>query len=334
MAANHKPSMLNFTASIEPSKFLMYAAEGMDADTLLPLTIERMTVRGTIGNDMKNPDEQKAAKPNIQRVDVCHLPAGTDTLVVSGTVKLLANSLQPNGINETKIKPKEVSFIQAHQDFIEGFRTIGGFRALAERYLMNLLNGRCLWRNGAEALDFRCSVACEGLERLSVERADIDPADRLALSGIRSDALRDLAGKYADAMAKSFSEKGAPPLLMDVELRAVMGPSQPVYPSQEFIEAVRTGADDGKVLAKTPVRHDGDIIQQAFLHPQKVGNAIRTIDTWYAEDASFPIAVEPWGVHQSEQKAYRLKNGLYAYLGKLEEYTDRKSTRLNSSHYS
>ena len=41
------------------------------------------------------------------------------------------------------------------------------------------------------------------------------------------------------------------------------------------------------------------------MHSQKIGNAIRTIDTWYEEDAQFPISVEPYGSVTSMGTAFR-----------------------------
>lgn len=44
------------------------------------------------------------------------------------------------------------------------------------------------------------------------------------------------------------------------------------------------------------------------MHSQKIGNALRTIDTWYpqAEELELgPIAVEPYGSVTSRGKAYR-----------------------------
>ena len=42
----------------------------------------------------------------------------------------------------------------------------------------------------------------------------------------------------------------------------------------------------------------------AGMHSQKIGNAIRTIDTWYS-DAEFPIAVEPYGAVTTLGTAFR-----------------------------
>ena len=46
----------------------------------------------------------------------------------------------------------------------------------------------------------------------------------------------------------------------------------------------------------------------AGMHSQKVGNALRTIDTWYPEYADVntgPIAIEPYGAVTNLGKAYR-----------------------------
>ena len=42
------------------------------------------------------------------------------------------------------------------------------------------------------------------------------------------------------------------------------------------------------------------------MHSQKIGNALRTIDTWYPEVEELgPIAVEPYGSVTNRGKAYR-----------------------------
>ena len=48
------------------------------------------------------------------------------------------------------------------------------------------------------------------------------------------------------------------------------------------------------------------------MHSQKIGNALRTIDTWYPESVELgPIAVEPYGSVTNRGRAYRQpKEGL------------------------
>ena len=67
------------------------------------------------------------------------------------------------------------------------------------------------------------------------------------------------------------------PLRFQVTGAGNLGFGQEVYPSQEFTEA-----KGGKVLAGKPCG-DG---KQAMMHSQKIGNAIRTIDTWHSKAES------------------------------------------------
>ena len=88
--------------------------------------------------------------------------------------------------------------------------------------------------------------------------------------------------------------------LLDIQAFARMGDAQEVYPSQELI--LDRGDKKGQ-KSKTLYVVDG----VAGMHSQKIGNALRTIDTWYPTEEGMigPIAVEPYGSVTSEGKAYR-----------------------------
>jgi CRISPR-associated protein Csy3 len=76
-----------------------------------------------------------------------------------------------------------------------------------------------------------------------------------------------------------------------------IGAGQEVFPSQELI-LDRGRGDKSKTLY--------DVDGVAAIHSQKIGNAIRTIDTWYPEAAANgPIAIEPYGSVTTQGKAYR-----------------------------
>tara|TARA_Y100000780_G_C13540289_1_gene361227 strand:- start:329 stop:757 length:429 start_codon:yes stop_codon:yes gene_type:complete len=87
--------------------------------------------------------------------------------------------------------------------------------------------------------------------------------------------------------------------LLEVIAFARVGNGQEVFPSQELI-LDRGRGDKSKTLYKV-----GEV---AGIHSQKLGNALRTIDTWYpaeeGEDLG-PIAVEPYGSVTTQGKAYR-----------------------------
>lgn len=102
--------------------------------------------------------------------------------------------------------------------------------------------------------------------------------------------LKELAGVIAAALA------GEQHLLLEVVAYVRMGSGQEVFPSQELI------LDRGRGDKSKTLYHVSDI---AGIHSQKLGNAIRTIDTWYPnendEDLG-PIAVEPYGSVTTQAK--------------------------------
>ena len=59
------------------------------------------------------------------------------------------------------------------------------------------------------------------------------------------------------------------------------------------------------------------------MHSQKIGNAIRTIDTWYPQTDSEnlgPIAVEPYGAVTSLGKAYRTPKDKHDFYTLLDDW--------------
>ncbi len=70
-----------------------------------------------------------------------------------------------------------------------------------------------------------------------------------------------------------------------------------MFPSQELI------LDKDNSKKSRTLYHVDEV---AAIHSQKIGNALRTIDTWYPEAAdNGPIAVEPYGSVTTQGKAYR-----------------------------
>ncbi|MCK7574621.1 MAG: type I-F CRISPR-associated protein Csy3 [Chromatiales bacterium] len=93
---------------------------------------------------------------------------------------------------------------------------------------------------------------------------------------------------------------GSAYVLLEVIAFARVGDGQEVYPSQELI----LDKGDKKGQKSKTLYSVGGV---AAMHSQKIGNALRTIDTWYpdAGEGLGPIAVEPYGSVTSQGKAYR-----------------------------
>ena len=101
----------------------------------------------------------------------------------------------------------------------------------------------------------------------------------------------------ADQIAAALKGE-LPYLLLKIEAYALVGKAQEVYPSEELVLDKGKG-DKSKILYQV-----NDV---AAMHSQKVGNALRTIDTWYPEfeDKQMAIAIEPYGAVTNLGKAYR-----------------------------
>jgi len=87
-------------------------------------------------------------------------------------------------------------------------------------------------------------------------------------------------------------------LLLDINCFVQVGIAQEVYPSEELV------LDKGKG-EKSKILYDVNDI--AAMHSQKIGNAIRTIDTWYPEfkKQQRVISIDPYGAVTNLGKAYR-----------------------------
>lgn len=289
-------SVLAFERKLDSSDALLFAgdwAARTDAKAWEPVALREKSVRGTISNRLKggaqDPAKLDAAiqNPNLQTVDVAALPAAADTLKVQFTLRVLAGTGQPSACNDAAYREKLLatvdSYVQQH-----------GFAELARRYAANLANGRFLWRNriGAEQVEVTVAQIKNGQATASWTFNALNHSmPELATPAAEAQALFELSALIADGLA------GNTHVLLQITAFARIGAGQEVFPSQELI------LDKGS-SKKSKTLYDVDGV--AAIHSQKIGNAIRTIDTWYPESAdNGPIAIEPYGSVTTQGKAYR-----------------------------
>ncbi|AMB84737.1 type I-F CRISPR-associated protein Csy3 [Pseudomonas agarici] len=284
-------SVLAFERKLDPSDALFHAGDWQSRDHWTAVTVREKSVRGTISNRMKSKDldpsklDAQMQNPNLQTVDVATLPHDADTLRVSFTLRVLAGTGQPSACNDADYRQKLL-------DTVKGYVDSHGFTELARRYAHNLANGRFLWRNriGAEQVQVEVAHLVDG------QAATRWRFDGLALSLRNFDSNAENAGPLAELTQLIASGlAGNRHVLLGVTAYVRMGAGQEVFPSQELI---LDRGDKSKTLYH--------VNQVAGLHSQKIGNAIRSIDTWYHEaDINGPIAVEPYGSVTTQGKAYR-----------------------------
>lgn len=253
-----------------------------------PLKIDTKSVRGTISNRLKatianDPVKLDAEieKSNLQTVDVAALDHDCDTLVVKWSCKVLPFTGKPSVCNDQAYQAKL-------QSVVESYLAGQGVAELSRRYAANIANARWLWRNrlGAEAIKLTVSLNADGSKPIA------EIADAKALDLTKFDETNSGIDLLAEQIEKGLN--GQSFVILYVKAEVQMGYGQEVYPSQELI--LDTGKDKSKVLYQK-----SDI---AGIHSQKLGNAIRTIDTWYP-DAEFPIAAEPYGAVTTLGTAFR-----------------------------
>lgn len=290
-------SVLAFERKLDPSDALFRAGNWEDRAQVAQwnfVPVREKSVRGTISNRLKAKDQDPLKldaaieNPNLQTVDVATLPHDADTLAVRFTLRVLAGAGTPSACNNAEYQKKLAQTVS-------GYVSEHGFDELAHRYACNLANGRFLWRNrmGAEEVEVVVSQMKEGQPEKSWTFDALGQSTR-DFSGDKQ--TQELGAAIAQALA------GKQYLLLDVVAFARIGAGQEVFPSQELI-LDRSRGDKSKTLYSI-----GDD-KQAAIHSQKLGNALRTIDTWYPapEDGGDlgPIAVEPYGSVTTQGTAYR-----------------------------
>ena len=289
-------SVLAFERKLDPSDALFHAGNWVQRDTTegwQAVSISEKSVRGTISNRLKAKDQDPAKldaaieNPNLQKVDVAALPSTADTLKVVFTLRVLGGTGKPSACNDA-------DYLNKLLDTVRGYVDTQGFDELGRRYAFNLANGRFLWRNriGAEQVEVRVAHLVGGIPQqawtfdalaLPLRSFDAPSESHPALEGLARLVANGLVGQQH--------------VLLQVTAFVRIGCGQEVFPSQELI-LDRGRGDKSKTLYQ--------VAGIAGIHSQKIGNALRTIDTWYeGADDMGPIAVEPYGSVTTQGKAYR-----------------------------
>lgn len=321
-------SVLAFERKLDPSDARFRAGHWDDrkqGNRWPVVNVREKSVRGTISNRLKTKDQDPAKldasiqAPNLQTVDVAALPRATDTLRVRFTLRVLGGAGTPSACNN-------IDYQQKLQETVEQYVGLQGFGSLASRYAHNMANGRFLWRNrvGAEQVEVHVSHWVNG----EVEKTWIFDALSFSLRNFdvptnSSQALQELT----NVIDKGLSGNGF--VLLEVVAYARMGDGQEVFPSQELI--LDRGNKKGQ---KSKTLYTVDDV--AAMHSQKIGNALRTIDTWYPSDEIDlgPIAVEPYGSVTSQGKAYRQPKQKMDFYNLLDNWVLKdKEPALEQQHY-
>ena len=288
-AALVTPSLLAFSRCIEPTDGYFYQKDSKDNSVKLkPVGVSSRKLRTTMSNRqkpaiLKDPEKMNTEiiKANLQETEICCLRTDCDTLVAKTSVKIIPFNGTPNNCNSPlfteKLKAIVALYIKTH-----------GFNELARRYANNIANGRWLWRNRVGAQNITITVEC-------VTDGDTESlvfnSKELSISDFSS--TDDNINKLSDLIAAALRDEHF--LTLYVTAEVVIGYGHQAFPSEEM------NIDDDK-RGKELFQTDG----VAGLHSVKVGNALRTIDTWYKLGSDvMPISVETFGSVTNMGVAFR-----------------------------
>lgn len=317
-------SVLAFEKKFVTSDGYMYGTVWNNRTEVKALALQEKSVRGTISNRLKAAIKSDPAKlnaevekANLQTVDACALAPEQDTLNLQFTIKVLGGITQPSACNNALFK-------QSYTHAVRGYIEKEGFKELARRYSMNIANARFLWRNrvGAENIEVQVQI-----KNNTVNQSWTFDATEFSTRNFdqNNEKIDELASYIAEVLSSEDDF-----LMLDINCFAQVGRAQEVYPSQELV------LDKGKGQKSKILYAVNDI---AALHSQKIGNALRSIDTWYPEfndpqSSAGPIAIEPYGAVTNLGKAYRTpkdKQDFYTFFDKWAR--GEVLERIEDEHY-
>lgn len=322
---NDTASVLAFEKKLVPSDGYFYGTRWDDKQEVTVLELQEKSVRGTISNRLKPAVKNDPAKlnaevekPNLQTVDACALGTDQDTLKHQFSLKVLGGVETPSACNNNIFKQ---SYQRAARSYIEREK----FTELGYRYAQNIASARFLWRNrvGAEQVEVQVKVLNKGQDREWV----FDAQEHSTRSFDRPhEQVEELGGMIAAALA---SGDGA--LMLEVTTYAQLGKAQEVYPSEELVlDKGNSKSKKSKVLYQ--------VKGHAAMHSQKIGNALRSIDTWYPaygdeEQSAGAIAIEPYGAVTNLGKAYRTPKEKQDFYTLFDSWARGGELKIDDEHY-
>lgn len=308
------PTVLSFEKKLVASDGYFYGTtwgERSNKQNIQPLSLNEKLVRGTISHYLSDAEEDSVLKSsadvenaNIQTIDACALGEHQDTLKLDFTLKILGGVDKPSACNND-------TFYQAYQEVAKGYIEQFGFAELAKRYALNIANARFLWRNRVGAEKVEVVVTKEG--GTDDKKPWVFNSLKYPLSGFDSvdTDIQSLANEIAQALSGKI-----PYLMLSISAYALVGRGQEVYPSEELaLDKDKGPGKKSKILYR--------IKDVAGMHSQKIGNALRTIDTWYPEfdEKRMAIAIEPYGQVTNLGAAYRKRSTKVDFFTLLNKYS-------------
>lgn len=310
------PTVLAFDRNLEPSDALMWSGNWAAIDQ--PNSWQKIelferrnrAVKSNFKQEVLENEEElqkQIAEANLSWGDDAALSHEHDTLKLSFTLRVVSGIDKPSVCNSPE-------FERIYHEKISAYLK-SDIDTLANRYAYNIANARFLWRNRISAQNLKVIVNHTSLD----QPIKFNPYDY---------PLRQTSSDNNDVAKLTTLIKsgliGDKKVLLSIDAYAELGNGQRVWPSQEMVLNSPKGEKSRHLFAL-----DG----HAAMHSEKIGNALRTIDDWYADFKSVqtPIAVEAYGSVTQRGKAYRSNRDDFKTL--LLKWLNDKELNNNDKHF-
>lgn len=247
--------------------------------------------------DIDNSTKGDESKANIQNGDKAFLDYGCKDLIVEFNCKILP-----------VLKPWSAPLeAQEHiEQYISLYKENISFKELAERFALNFINGRWLWRNRmiAREIDIQIELLLNGnnkekllfkdIKKISLNKMKYDFIENEKVNEEEKHNFEKLTKVIQDGFEnKNFAIFNVKAILKNVD------EGQEVFPSQRFEKNSKD-----RSLSYIEINNE----KCAIFHSQKISNAIKTIDDFYEKDAKFVLPIEPYGTKLDVSHAFRKTN--------------------------
>lgn len=304
------PSVLSFQRGLVVTDGLFFN-EFPDGSTT-PLHVVRHGIRGTQNINKKGSSKDGATAgsakrqevSNIQTTDSAKLQPGAVALQVRFDMRFIdVDSALFACAPGKEDSAEDLKFLKSSlTDFLQKAKSSKGLMEVACRYARNIANARFIWRNRAVAQAVTVSVRDASTEVATFDSLAIPLHDFSDYSdGEKKVASIIAAGLKGDRQAK---------LTICAKVNyGVEGPVE-VFPSQNYLEDKKGFARPLYCVGEIPQGQDTHSIRelgQAALRDQKIGNALRTFDTWYPlfTERKIALPIEPNGASLDAQEFFR-----------------------------
>ena len=309
---NNLPAMANTYGSIRPSNAVIYNVTKAGKITS-PVKINEVTVLGTISEFKEkyytnsNNDEINPGGNNPKTVDSAYLEPNISTFCIKGSIKILSECMSLNVCqNKANADFKTSEMVQKAMNLI---KEKGGIQTISKAYASRIASGSFAFRN-RYAINPRVEVTVgKALEPIKFECNN--EKDFGNCKGLES-----LSNEISEALSDEFKI-----LILSYKFFGTLNAGGEIYPSQEFAQK----NNKGKILFTNPIN---GFKNAAGIHSQKIGNAIRTIDTWYSnyKNSKRALPIDPYGPDKQEATANRRPGSgesFYDILASLDKLVKR-----------